>query len=174
MKRQVGLVAAVVVLALAAPARALDPTRSASQYVLTKWGSRELQSNTVHSLTQTRDRYLWVGTSTGVVRFDGARFKIFSNRNTPDFGDGGVTSLHQGPDGTLYLGTTSGAVVSHRDGTFAELPVRAGTGYVSSMLTDRDGGLWIIRHGPSATGGRRIDGRTGRSGSCTRAARARV
>jgi signal transduction histidine kinase/ligand-binding sensor domain-containing protein len=144
------VLAVAVTLAAAAPARALDPSRAASQYVLTKWGSRELQSNTVHALTQTRDHYLWVGTSTGVVRFDGARFTIFSNRNTPDFGDGGVTSLHQGPDGTLYLGTTSGGVVQHKDGAFAELPVRAGTGYVSSLLTDHDGGLWIVRHGRTA------------------------
>jgi signal transduction histidine kinase/ligand-binding sensor domain-containing protein len=138
---------AAAVLGAAIPARALDPSRAASQYVVTKWGARDLQSNTVHALYQTRDHYLWAGTSTGAVRFDGARFVVFSNRSTPDFGDGGVTSFDQGPDGTLYLGTTSGAVVQYKDGAFAELPVRAGTGYVSSLMIARDGSLWIARHG---------------------------
>ena len=116
------------------PATALDPSRAASQYVVTKWGTRDLSSNTVHTLLQTRDHYLWVGTSTGVLRFDGARFVAFSNPRTPDFGDGGVTCLSEGPDGSLYLGTTSGAVVQYKDGAFAELPVRAGTGFVLSLI----------------------------------------
>ena len=141
------LLALAGVLAAGAPARALDPDRGASQYVVTRWGVRDLQSNTVHALAQSRDRYLWIGTSTGVVRFDGARFVPFSNRHTPDIGDGGVTSLHEGPDGTLYLGTTAGGVVQYRDGAFSQVPVRVGTGYVSSMLTTPDGALWIARHG---------------------------
>src|SRR5262245_40588535 len=93
---------AVALLAGALPAStllALDPHRASSQYVVTRWGADDLPSNTVHALLQTRDGYLWLGTSAGLARFDGARLVLFNGRNTPGFGDGGVTSLAQGPDG---------------------------------------------------------------------------
>src|SRR5689334_10476770 len=94
----------VALLALAAaalPSYALDPHRANSQYVLTKWGAASLGGNAVDALLQTPDRYLWLGTSAGLVRFDGARFTVM-NRRTPDFGDGGVSSLAQSPDGSLF------------------------------------------------------------------------
>ncbi|HEX6737817.1 MAG TPA: hypothetical protein VF310_06090, partial [Vicinamibacteria bacterium] len=86
----------VLLLGLASPAGALDPQRAPSQYVLTKWGARDLASGSVQALLQTRDRYLWLGTTTGLVRFDGARFVVFNHRRTPGFEDGGVSSLSEG------------------------------------------------------------------------------
>ena len=43
------------------------------------WQSdKGLPNNTIFDLTQTFDGYLWLGTSVGLVSFDGSRFK-----NTP-------------------------------------------------------------------------------------------
>jgi signal transduction histidine kinase/ligand-binding sensor domain-containing protein len=124
-------------------ARALDPHRANSQYVITDWGTAAgLPSNSVHALLQTRDRYLWLGTSAGLVRFDGARFTVFDARHTPGFGDGVVSSLSEGTDGSLNVGTTS-AVVQYRNGVFAPLPIRTGAGVVSALRGTRDGALWV-------------------------------
>jgi ligand-binding sensor domain-containing protein len=123
-------------------AEALDPHRVPSQYVVKKWGVNSLQSNTVSALLQTRDHYLWLGTSAGLIRYDGARFVIFSRENTPGFGDGGVSRLAEGADGTLYIGLISGSVLRYKDGIFTRLPFEKGTGYVSSLLVTRGGTVW--------------------------------
>jgi signal transduction histidine kinase/ligand-binding sensor domain-containing protein len=139
--------APVAILAAAPSSYALDPHRATSQYVLTKWGAASLGSNAVHALAQTRDRYLWLGTSAGLVRFDGARFTVVNSRNTPDFGDGGVWSLAPGPDDSVFFGTASGAVLRYRDAAFERLPVSQGTGPVFALAQRQDGSLWISMHG---------------------------
>jgi signal transduction histidine kinase/ligand-binding sensor domain-containing protein len=65
-----------------------------------------LTSLDVHSLVQDRTGYVWVATSNGVYRYDGALFTGFykaqglpSNR---------VESLHEASDGTIWVGTSSG------------------------------------------------------------------
>jgi signal transduction histidine kinase/ligand-binding sensor domain-containing protein len=137
-------VALVVALSFlpGAPVHALDPQRAPSQYVVAKWGAT-LPSPTVHDLVQTPDHHLWLGTAVGLVRFDGAGFVVFNAANSPGFGDGGVSRLAAGRDGTLYVGTTAGAVLQYRAGVFTPLDVPRGTAYVSSLLAARDGGLWI-------------------------------
>src|SRR5690349_1174156 len=138
MKVHAGLrLALLPALVAAVPAYALDPHRANSQYVLTKWGAANLGGNAVDALLQTRDRYLWLGTSAGLVRFDGARFTVV-NKQTPDFGDGGVSSLAQAPDGTLFFGTVSGTVFQYRDGQFTRLGMNQGTGDVFSLVQAKD------------------------------------
>jgi ligand-binding sensor domain-containing protein/signal transduction histidine kinase len=127
----------------AGPAFALSPDRAISQYVVADWDTDAgLPSNGVHALLQTRDHYLWLGTSAGLVRFDGSRFVVFDARSQPGFGDGVVSSLSEGADGRLNVGTSS-AVLRQENGAFQTLPVRTGAGVVSSLLSTRDGTLWI-------------------------------
>jgi signal transduction histidine kinase/ligand-binding sensor domain-containing protein len=138
----VRLASLLALVAAAANVSALDPHRANSQYVLTKWGAASLGGNAVYSLLQTPDRYLWLGTGAGLVRFDGARFTVV-NRSTPDFGDGGVSSLARAADGTLFFGTASGAVHQYKDGQFTRLPMNQGTGDVLALVQGGDGRLWI-------------------------------
>ena len=47
------------------------------------WTTDEgLPQNSVNSILQTRDGYLWIGTYEGLARFDGVRFRVFNK--TPD------------------------------------------------------------------------------------------
>jgi ligand-binding sensor domain-containing protein/signal transduction histidine kinase len=128
-------------------AESLDPSRATSQYVVTRWGARDLSSGSVHALLQTTDGYLWLGTTDGPVRFDGARFVSFADQGVAGLHDvGGVSSLGEGGDGTLYLGTSVGGVVSYREGRFTELPVPQGNGAVHALLPRPDGSLWVLAH----------------------------
>jgi signal transduction histidine kinase/ligand-binding sensor domain-containing protein len=131
----------VVALVLCAPAAfALDPTRAPSQYVVTRWGPGSLPSNVVHALVQSRDRYLWLGTSAGLVRFDGAEFKVQSA--LAEVEAGGVSRLAERSDGTLFVGTLTGSFFEYKDGTARTIPIPAGNAYVSSLHAARDGGVW--------------------------------
>ncbi len=75
-----------LVLALLPAARAqtinpLDPSKMAvTQYKIDGWQTEQgLPQNTVQSMYQTRDGYLWVGTGGGLARFDGIRFTTFES-----------------------------------------------------------------------------------------------
>src|SRR5215831_10245426 len=42
-----------------------------------------LPNNSVLAILQTRDGYLWLTTRGGLVRFDGVRFQVYDESNTP-------------------------------------------------------------------------------------------
>jgi ligand-binding sensor domain-containing protein/signal transduction histidine kinase len=68
----------IVVLAAVSlrPAFGLDPSRTLTQYSHRIWQTQQgLPEGTVYSITQTHDGYLWLGTQTGLIRFDGVRFE---------------------------------------------------------------------------------------------------
>jgi signal transduction histidine kinase/ligand-binding sensor domain-containing protein len=137
--------AAAGLVCLGPAAFALDPGRAPSQYVLTRWG-QALPSVAIHSLVQTQDRRLWLGTTIGLVQFDGASFVVFDAQNTPGL-EGGISGLAEARDGTLFLGTTAGTVLAYRGGAVTSLNVPAGSSFVSALLAARDGSLWVGLHG---------------------------
>src|SRR6476469_10012753 len=56
-------------------ASALDPNRTVSQYLHDSWGTeRGLAGESITSIAQTSDGYLWIGTDHGLIRFDGFNF----------------------------------------------------------------------------------------------------
>ena len=53
-------------------------------YTRRVWQTQDgLPENEVEAFALTPDHYLWIGTSGGLVRFDGARFVVFNRENTP-------------------------------------------------------------------------------------------
>src|ERR1019366_5733878 len=52
-----------------------------------------LPQNKVTAVVQTRDGYLWLGTYNGLARFDGVRFTVFNDNNTPELRSSRITSL---------------------------------------------------------------------------------
>lgn len=57
---------------------------SGAHYSVKTWTTEDgLPQNSVIAMTQTRDGYLWLGTLRGLARFDGVRFTVFDEDNTP-------------------------------------------------------------------------------------------
>ncbi|HTV02649.1 MAG TPA: two-component regulator propeller domain-containing protein, partial [Luteitalea sp.] len=128
------------------PARALDPARRLSQYVAESWDASDgLAQNTLMVLLQTRDGYIWLGTESGLVRFDGVRFTTFDRHNTPALKNHFIRALAEGPDGTLWIGTHPGGLIRYRDGVFTPFGREHGLPEmgVQALLVDRSGALWI-------------------------------
>ncbi|WP_223758803.1 two-component regulator propeller domain-containing protein [Myxococcus sp. RHSTA-1-4] len=124
---------------------ALDPERRVSQYSQDSWrGDDGLPQNSVLSLAQTRDGYLWLGTWEGLVRFDGARFVVFDKRNTPELRSHTIRALVEDAAGTLWVGTEQG-LVAYREGRFERAPgVAAPLEAVKvSRLLVAEGSLWV-------------------------------
>src|SRR4051794_1783050 len=56
----------------------LDPDRRISQYGHTAWRVQDGAIAPAGAITQTIDGYIWLGTSAGLMRFDGVRFVPWS------------------------------------------------------------------------------------------------
>ena len=70
----------VLVLAAMSLAFGLDPTRTLTQYAHRIWQAQQgLPQGTLYSILQTHDGYLWLGSQTGLIRFDGVRFETLEN-----------------------------------------------------------------------------------------------
>ena len=64
----------VVLLAWCPCAMALDPALDVSQYAHTSWKVRDgFVKGAIFAIAQTPDGYLWLGTESGLYRFDGVR-----------------------------------------------------------------------------------------------------
>jgi ligand-binding sensor domain-containing protein/signal transduction histidine kinase len=171
-------VAAIVLLAT--PALALDPGRPLTRYSLDAWSvDRGLPDSAVFAIVQTRDGYLWVGTTEGLARFDGLRFTVFDKANTPAIRHNQIQALLEDDTGALWIGTYGGGLVRLKDGRFEAYTTAEGLpgDTVRSLSQSADGSLWIGTHGAGL--GRLRDGvfrtltrRDGLAGDLVRAVRA--
>ncbi len=125
---------------------ALDPGKPIHQFHQTTWTSNEgLPQNSIYTMVQTRDYYLWLGTQEGLIRFDGIRFEIFDTKNTPAIRHNWIMCLYEDRDGTLWAGTNGGGLISYRNGAWQNYSIREGlsSDFVWSVVQDRDGALWV-------------------------------
>src|SRR3974390_2381015 len=60
--------------------------------------------NTVTSILQSRNGYIWMGTYQGLVRFDGVNFALFDAVHTAGLQNSRITALYEDNDGTLWIG----------------------------------------------------------------------
>src|SRR5262252_8781100 len=110
----------VYVLLWCPHALALDPSQDASQYAHTAWTDRDgFLQGAVYSITQTPDGYLWLGTQSGVVRFDGVRAAQLPLPRGQRLPNAAVGALLIARDGTLWIGTLDG-LVSWKNGQVTE------------------------------------------------------
>src|SRR5436305_1852015 len=88
-------------------------------YTIDVWDTEDgLPQHSVIAMTQTRDGYLWLGTLNGLVRFDGIRFTIFDEANTPGLGSGEIVYLFEDSQLNLWVGTqTAGVFLIKKDGS---------------------------------------------------------
>jgi ligand-binding sensor domain-containing protein len=91
----------ILLIAVCAEARALDPSLQPTQYVLDNWQIPDgLPQSTVQAVARTPDGYLWVGTQEGLARFDGVRFTVFDSGNESAIPNKDITACTStGPDG---------------------------------------------------------------------------
>jgi ligand-binding sensor domain-containing protein len=109
------------------PLAALDPSKEIRNFHQESWGvDQGLPQNSVYTILQTSDGYIWFGTELGLVRFDGLRFEVFDKNNTPGIGDNNISALLEDRTGTLWIGTNSGGVTRYRGGKFRSLTQAGG------------------------------------------------
>ncbi|HSD65155.1 MAG TPA: two-component regulator propeller domain-containing protein [Vicinamibacteria bacterium] len=163
------VIAAFIGLAPARAASALDPHRALTQYGHDVWRTAEgLPQNAVLSVLQSRDGYLWLGTTAGLVRFDGVRFTVFDKTNTEAIGHNQISALFEDRDGSLWIGTFGGGLARRQDGRFTAYTTRDGLSHdvVKAITQAGDGALWVatLAHGINRFEGGRFTVYTTRNG----------
>lgn len=97
-----------------------------AQYQIQSWTTDDgLPQNTVHSIVQTRDGYLWLATLDGLVRFDGVRFTVFNQANTEGLETNRFSQLVIDGHGDLWIRAENNSVVRYRNGKFQTFPLDA-------------------------------------------------
>ena len=128
---------------------ALDPNQTLTQYGHDTWQMEDgLPKNSVNSVLQTRDGYLWLGTQGGVARFDGARFVTFDEGGAPPPGGHNNGRLFEDPSGTLWVASQGGGLVKCEGGQFTSYTTKDGfpTDILMCLCEDGEGGLWVGTH----------------------------
>src|SRR2546423_13117877 len=124
---------------------ALDPSRDLSQFNRQVWVTENgLPQNTVHSIVQTQNGYVWIATEEGLGRFDGIRFTVFDKQNTPALKSNDIRVLVPDRRGALWIGTAEG-LVRLMDAKFTVFTTQDGlpSNVIDAMTEGRDDSLWI-------------------------------
>ena len=133
-----------------------------SDYVAETWQTEAgLPHNSVTAVLQTRDGYLWLGTSNGLARFDGVRFSIFRAVDYAGLRSNQILSLYEDRQGVLWVGTAEGGLTRIDDGHFTAFSVSDGlsSDTVLSIGEGRSGELWVgTASGLNRTSGARPTG----------------
>ncbi|MGD2086904.1 MAG: two-component regulator propeller domain-containing protein [Candidatus Aminicenantes bacterium] len=126
----------------------LDPDKNIDQYLLDQWEtSDDFPSNTINSIVQTPDGYLWLATSNGLVRFDGIKFSNIPFAKKEEISPSGPTepiTLLVNRAGVLWIGSTNG-LTRFRDGQFKTFTTADGLtqNRVRCIAVDMKNNLWI-------------------------------
>lgn len=140
-----------ILLAIGAAAAASAPALQTAAPAELKYSRRVWQSadglpeDFAQSVAQTPDGYLWIGTSGGLLRFDGLRFVLFDHASRPALTDDSIYTMLAERGGALWIGTEGGGLLCRHKSTFKHYGERQGltNGFVRVIYRDRKGVLWV-------------------------------
>src|SRR5258707_3855641 len=142
MLRHWWLVLSLVGLCPAA-AQAVDPDKRVSQYTHAAWRIQDaFFRGSPFAIAQTQDGYLWVGTRSELLRFDGVRFVPWSAERGQRLPASHVYGLLGARDGSLWI-ATSGGLSRWKNQTLTNYP--GPIGCVFSILEDHSGTIWFTQ-----------------------------
>jgi len=136
----------VWLLSCAVMATALEPSTPLANFGRQAWVMENgLPQNTVQTLLQTRDGYVWLGTEVGLVRFDGSGFAVFDRNSSPALPGNDIRCLLETADGALWIGTREG-LARWKDGAVTKFVGGEGSGLpgnsIRKLVGTTNGGLW--------------------------------
>jgi signal transduction histidine kinase/ligand-binding sensor domain-containing protein len=123
------------------------PRAASAQFTVQSWTTENgLPHNIVVSLLQTRDGYIWMSTSDGLVRFDGVRFTVFDRSTSPGIRSNRFSSLYEASDGAIWAGTEGGGVTRYDRGAFTTFTTRDGltSDGINGVTGDAVGNIWVL------------------------------
>ncbi len=135
----------VLLLICAGSGWTLEPNRRLTQYVHRIWTTQQgLPPGTIYDIWQTRDGFLWLGTQTGLVRFDGVRFTDAETlyKDLPE--NLWIRSGFEDSSGALWVGANDAGVFRLHDGEVEHFSTKEGlpSDQVFCVLPGAGGAVW--------------------------------
>jgi diguanylate cyclase (GGDEF)-like protein len=110
--RWLAVLLAPMLLLCMPPAQALKADKAFAHFVINTWSIQDgLPQISALSLAQDRTGYMWIGTQSGLARFDGVRFTTYTPADTPALAGIWIRSLLADREGRLWIGTYKGLAV---------------------------------------------------------------
>lgn len=110
------------------------------------WSKQQgLPDNSVTAVLQTRDGYLWIGTPSGLVRFDGVRFVSVAPALSGTNELFHITALCEDSTGRLWVGTQGGGLLSYSGGTITRFQAAGDPldDTINGVAEDAMGDIWL-------------------------------
>ncbi|MBU0473621.1 MAG: hypothetical protein KKF62_05615 [Bacteroidetes bacterium] len=107
-----------------------------------------LSNNSINSILQTGDGFLWIATKDGLNRFDGKTFKVFKHvfSDTTSLPQNYVMSLYEDREKQLWVGTWGGGLCmynsKYENFTSFDFPNK-NDDYVQCLFEDNSKNIWI-------------------------------
>jgi ligand-binding sensor domain-containing protein/anti-sigma regulatory factor (Ser/Thr protein kinase) len=125
---------------------ALDSNRTLTQYVHRIWTVQQgLPAGTIYAIWQTNDGFLWLGTQTGLERFDGVRFTAGEN-SYPGMPSGlWIRTAYVDAQGALWVGTNEKGVYRFLNGKSTHYSTENGlsSDLIYCLVPGTQGDMWI-------------------------------
>ncbi len=127
-----------------------DVPKPAVLYAREEWTEETgLPAGDIGTPVQTRDGYIWVPSSRGLLRFDGNRFVLFDALLQPGLGSNKITALLADNAGRLWIGTFGKGLSRIENGTFTHFTTANGLSseFISELCQDSSGTIWVATDG---------------------------
>lgn len=133
-----------MVLWLAANASQAQPINY-GQYVHQSWTARDGSPSGICAIAQAPDGYLWLGTGTGLYRFDGVQFSRYQPEPGQQLASNDITALAFVTGGDLWMGSYYGGATLMKNGQLTAYSTRNGfpAGWVLNFAQGQDGAVWV-------------------------------
>lgn len=117
-----------------------------NRYFQETWTTRDgLPHNTVNSLSQTPDGYIWLTTWEGAARYNGYEFTVFGRGPVTGLPDNGTRGTYVDDNGILYIGGARGGLTTYHQGEWHPLkPVGI---LVNEIIRDAEHNIWVSTEG---------------------------
>jgi signal transduction histidine kinase/ligand-binding sensor domain-containing protein len=142
----IAIAATIASLDCASRAMALDPSRALTQSIHRIWQTQQgLPQGSIYCILQTQDRYLWLGTKSGLVRFDGVQFTVISDVGGISLENVWIRQLAEDPHGALWIATDGDGLVRWQRRSATRFSVENGlpSNNIRSVHVDRHRSVWI-------------------------------
>jgi signal transduction histidine kinase/ligand-binding sensor domain-containing protein len=135
----------LLIVCLSQTALALDPQKTINQYGHeTRTHQNGLPGEAVYEIVQTPDGYLWLRTSSGLVRFDGARFVRIDPKAAGHPLQEPIRAICASADGSLLVRSETRTLL-YRDNSFSDYstPAPLPDGAIMEIFETKDRRIFI-------------------------------
>ena len=123
-------------------ARAQSSAPVGQRIIHQSWTFKEGAPEAVEALAQTADGYLWLGTPSGLFRFDGIGFQLFRSPFGEQLPKTNVSALFAPKTGGLWIGYRFGGLSFLKNGKLTNFKPPFAMGTIRSFAQDPHGIVW--------------------------------